>query len=121
MKQIWMIVVLGLFMIGFSSSAFTQEHKCPGMDMKKDMTQGDKMSQEKMHGMGHGCAMMKGKSLVATADGGVVVMCCNKLLKYDKNLVLVKEVEIKIVKECMQKKTGPCSMSEKMKTEGATK
>ena len=39
-------------------------------------------------------------------------MCCNKLFKYDKDLVLQKEVEIKI---------GKCPMSEKMKIEAETK
>ena len=69
MKQIWMIVVVGLFMIGFSSLAFTQEHKGGMIDTSKDMKQGNKMCPGKMHGMGHGCPMMMGKSLVATASG----------------------------------------------------
>jgi hypothetical protein len=54
-KQIWMMAVVGLFMIGFSSLAFTQEHK--------DAKQGDKICQEKM----------KSKSHVPTEDGGVVM------------------------------------------------
>ena len=33
--------------------------------------------------------------MVASNDGGVIVMSANKLLKYDKNLNLVKEVELK--------------------------
>ena len=40
--------------------------------------------------------MMMNKSMVATADGGVIVMAGNKLLKYDKDLNLQKEVELKI-------------------------
>ena len=42
----------------------------------------------KMHGM-----MMK--SVVATSDGGVVVVAGHKITKYDKDLNLVKEVEMK--------------------------
>ena len=121
MKQIWMIVLVGLFMIGFSSLALTQEHKGGMMDTSKDMKQGDKMCHEKMHGIGHCCPIMMGKSLVATEDGGVVVMCCNKLFKYDKDLVLQKEAEIKIDKECIQKMMEKCPMSGKMKSEGPTK
>ena len=121
MKQIWMIVLVGLFMIGFSSLAFTQEHKGGMIDTTKDMKQGDKMCPGKMHGMGHGCQMMMGKSLVATEDGGVVVMCCNKLFKYDKDLVLQKEAEIKIDMESMHKMMEKCPMHGMMKSEGATK
>ena len=121
MKQIWMIVVVGLFMIGFSSLAFTQEHKASMMDTSKDMKQGDKMCPGKMQGMGHCCEMMMGKSLVATEDGGVVVLLGNKLFKYDKDLVLQKEAEIKIDKEFMQKMMEKCPMSGKMKSEGVTK
>ena len=121
MKQLWMIVLVGLFMIGFSSLAFTQEHKGGMMDMSKDTKQGDKMCPGKMQGMGHCCEMMMGKSLVATEDGGVVVMLGNKLFKYDKDLVLQKEAEIKIDKEFMQKMMEKCPMSGKMKSEGVTK
>jgi hypothetical protein len=61
------------------------------------------------------CQCMMHKEMVATQDGGVVVMVDNKLLKYDKDLNMVKEVELKIdmkekqekmqqmMKECMEK------------------
>ena len=107
MKQIWMIVLVGLLMIGFSSLAFTEENKGDMMDMmSKNMKQVGDMFQGKMKGKGDVCEMMMGKSLVATADGGVVVLLGNKLFKYDKDLVLQKEVEIKIDKEGMQKNDG---------------
>jgi len=35
------------------------------------------------------------KQMVATNDGGVIVLVGNKLLKYDKDLNLVKEAELK--------------------------
>jgi len=47
--------------------------------------------------------MMDGKKLVATQDGGVVLMMCNKLIKYDASLNVVKEVEIKMDMEAMKK------------------
>jgi hypothetical protein len=47
---------------------------------------------------GHGMMMnpVTDRQLVATSDGGVVVLFGNKIMKYDKNLNLVKEAEIKI-------------------------
>ena len=47
--------------------------------------------------------MQMGKNLVATTDGGVVILIGNKLLKYDANLNLIKEIEIKIEKPDMPK------------------
>jgi Na+/H+ antiporter NhaB len=47
---------------------------------------------------------MMEKTMVATEDGGVVVLIGNKLLKYDKNLNLQKEVEIKIDTEAIKEK-----------------
>jgi hypothetical protein len=61
---------------------------------------------EEGHGMmgGKGCPMMGGmmqKSMVATSDGGVVVQSGHKLIKYDKNLNVVKEAEVKMDTEGM--------------------
>ncbi|MBF0532932.1 MAG: hypothetical protein HQL23_07555 [Candidatus Omnitrophica bacterium] len=86
------------------SLAFAQEMN--GM-MGKDMVKSDKMAQKEMMGK---CAMhgrmmpgMMAKSLTATADGGVIVSVGNKLIKYDKDLNVVKEVEIKIDMEGLRK------------------
>jgi hypothetical protein len=54
--------------------------------------------------MGH----MMTKQMVATSDGGVIVLVGNKIIKYDKNLNLVKETEIKMDMEGMK-----CGMMEK--------
>jgi hypothetical protein len=122
MKQVWMIVLVGLLMIGFGSLASSQENKDDTTEMiSKGMQEVGKMYQVKMKGKGDICEMMMGKFLVATADGGVVVWLGNKLFKYDKDLVLQKEVEIKIDMESMQKMMKKCSMSGKMKSEGDTK
>ena len=122
MKQIGIIVLAGLLMMGFSSWAFTEENKDDMTDMiSKNMKQVGDMFQGKTKGKGDLCDMMMGKSLVATADGGVVVWLGNKLFKYDKDLVLQKEVEIKIDIEGMQKMMKKCSMSGKMKSEGTSK
>jgi len=39
---------------------------------------------------------MMGRAMVATEDGGVVVLSGEQLMKFDKNLNLVKKVELKI-------------------------
>lgn len=122
MKQIGMIVLAGLLMIGFSSSGFAEEKKDDLADvMTKGIQELGKACQGKAKGKGDLCDIMMGRSLVATADGGVVVLLGNKLYKYDKDLVLQKEVEIKIDREGTQKKMGKSPMSQKMKSEGATK
>ena len=46
---------------------------------------------------GMDCMGMGGKtsSMVATDEGGVIVLAGNKLIKYDADLNIVKEVEVK--------------------------
>ena len=72
--------------------------------------QGMMMGKEKMMAMCpmHGMMMgsMMAKSITATGDGGIVVMAGEKLIKYDKDLNLLKEVEVKMDMEGMQKKMG---------------
>ena len=98
------------------------------------MRQGGDMSQKGMEKHGkmsdmcprHCMMMMKkmSKSMVATSDGGVVVMSGNRLLKYNKDLELKKEVKIKADSECMEGKAAEmkegCPMCGKMKAEGKT-
>jgi hypothetical protein len=48
-------------------------------------------------------AGLMGGTLVATTDGGVVLFAGQKLMKFDKDLKLVKEVEVKIDTAAMQK------------------
>ena len=122
MKPFGMIVLVGLLLMGFASLAIAQEKNDDMTNMiSKNMKQVGDMFQGKTKGKGDICEMMMGKSLVATADGGVVVWLGNKLFKYDKDLVLQKEVEIKIDMEAMRKKMEKCPMSGKMKSEGDTK
>ena len=55
--------------------------------------------------MGKGMMMMKmmEKTVVATSDGGIVVVLGNKITKYDKDLNVLKEIEIKMDRENMKK------------------
>ena len=121
MKQIGIIVLVGLLTMGFSSLAFTEENKDDMTDMiSKNMKQVGEMFQGKTKGKGDLCDMMMGKSLVATADGGVVVWLGNKLFKYDKDLVLQKEVEIKCLKSGKMKSEGTFSGETKEEPKGQT-
>jgi hypothetical protein len=50
------------------------------------------------------CEHMMKKEIIATEDGGVIIMACGKLYKYDKDLNLVKDVELTKIKEDMKAK-----------------
>ena len=63
----------------------------------------------------HKCGMMKHKCVVATSDGGVVVMMGDKLAKYDKNLNLVKETELKMEEKESDEECPMCKHSEEGK------
>ena len=68
---------------------------------KKGGMMGGKMTGKMgMHGM---MMKMMEKKMVATSDGGVIVLAGNKLTKYDKDLNVVKEVELKMDMEAMKK------------------
>jgi hypothetical protein len=84
-----------------------------GMMAKQAMMDGNDMMHKGMMGkmMPQMCPMhtmmaqgMMHKEIVATSDGGVVVMYDNKLLKYDKDVNFVKEVDLKIDAKAMQEK-----------------
>lgn len=121
MKKIsFFILIAAVLFVGMSFRSLSLAEEAvqnPPMEhqgmMMKD-SQGDMPSQHKMMGkekmMGKhemGAMMMKGmmqKSMVATSDGGVVVLSGNTLTKYDKNLNVVKEIELKCPMEKMHKK-----------------
>jgi hypothetical protein len=70
---------------------------------------------EKPEGFGpHGFCPPMGKheNLVATTDGGVVVLRGHELLKFDKNLKLTKQVDIEA--ECCAKKEGAATSGMEM-------
>ena len=104
MKKQFASLTVAIMLVGLSSLASAQ-----GMDqpMGKGMQKGDMMGQGKMMMKNPMQDMMMKammeKTMVATPDGGVIVMAGNKLLKYDQDLNLVKEVEIKIDMESMRK------------------
>ena len=69
-----------------------------GAEMQGRMAQG--MQQNRMSAAG---PMMGGREMVATSDAGVVLIIGNKMYKYDKDLKLKGEAEIKIDMEAMKK------------------
>lgn len=85
-----------------------------GMKAHKAMMMGGDMKERmggefpKMGMMG----MMMPKSMIATLDGGAIVLMGNKLLKYDKDLNLIKEVELKVDSEGMRKMMEKCPHSQ---------
>ena len=99
-----LIAIAAVIIMGTSGLALAQ------MDKGKEMM-GDKGMMGMMGDKGMGmCPMMggmmssmMGKSMVGTSDGGVIVLAGNKLVKYDKDLNVVKEVEVKMDMEGMQK------------------
>ena len=134
MKKICIAVVAAVCAAGLFSAAFAQAQKAgeeevgmmPGGMMGTEAMMMHKDKTVRMGGirgmMMH--PMMMGSSLVATEDGGIVVMFGNKLMKYDKDLNLKKEVELKIDREYVQKMwkqmMGCCYPSKVMMQKGTT-
>lgn len=98
MKKIVLWAVIASFL--FSVAALAEE------------PQKEEMPGSPMPGMGKMCAMMMGKTqMVATDEGGVIVLAGHKLMKYDADLNMVKEVEVKMPFSMMDKQ---CPMRGKM-------
>jgi hypothetical protein len=108
------IIMLAAVLISFSAASFAADADQTGGSMMGGG--GMMMGSDRGDDMGSMGAMMgMMNSLVATSDGGVVVMIGNKLYKYDKNLNLVKEAEIKVDVKGMQR------MMEQFRKTGSTK
>ena len=91
----WFLILMLSLGIGLSAgvSVYAEEGTPEGGIGQAGMGQGgpgNGNGKGKMMGMG----MMQRDSVVATSDGGVVLMQGPRLIKYDKDLNLVKEVEI---------------------------
>lgn len=110
-------LILAVAVILAARFVFAEEMKGPmkgdGMG-GKEMMMGKGMMGEGMMGMHRMHGMMRSPSMVASNDGGVIVLTGNKLYKYDKNFTLVKEVEIKMDMDGMADMKKMCSMCQKM-------
>ena len=98
MKKAICISLIALFLA--AGLAFSQEvteetdtSMGKGMMHKEMMMQGEKEGKHDKYNMMKMMGMMN-KQMVATQDAGVAILYGNTLLKYDKNLKLIKEVEI---------------------------
>ena len=115
MRKVLSVFLAGVLVVAFYSLALAEEKKESMMDQQSVMGQQGMMGKDKMMKMNNMRGMM-GRSLVATSDGGVIVMVGNKLLKYDKNLDLKKEVEIKMdvegMRKMMKQMKGKCPKNE---------
>ncbi len=100
--------------ICFAQASDDQTGKMGKMMSDQGMMGHQKKSDKGMMGrdqMGKG---MMSKSMVATQDGGVVVMIGNRLYKFDQNLNLKKETEITVDYEGMK---GMMMKMQKMRME----
>ena len=102
-----LVVITAVIVIGISGLAMAQinemgKEKMGGKCCKMGMMGKEKM-EDKMMGMHSMMKSMMERSVVATSDGGVVVVMGNTLTKYNKDLKIVKEVELTMDMEGMQK------------------
>lgn len=121
MKKLSLIIAFAAIMI---LSALVLWSADKDMSMDKGMMM-DKDMGESMMGMcpAHGMMAMKmmtNRSIVPTSDGGVIIFVGNKLLKYDKDLNLVKKAAVDVdyqemlnVMNDMKKNCSMCQMGEK--------
>ena len=104
MKKVIIVIAAGIVLtISGLASAQTSDNK----EMDEGMMDGKMMM----------CPVMKhgGRNIAATSDGGVVVLSGSTLTKYDKNLNVVKEVEVKTDPAAMPKMMKQCPMMGKGK------
>ncbi|MDP2911391.1 MAG: hypothetical protein Q8N76_03560 [Candidatus Omnitrophota bacterium] len=118
MKKILFVFLAAVVCLSLVSVSFAGD---------RDEKKGDKKDGMNCPMCHMGKMMMGGKELLATQDGGVVLMMGNKLIKYDSQLNLVKETEIKIDMEAMKttmeemKKNCPICSKECSKDKGEKK
>lgn len=91
MRTVYVVILAGLVLV-ISAISFAQESSMGGQTqgMGRGMGQGQQM-------MGGGMMMQRPNTqMESTSDGGIVILSGNKLQKYDKDLKLIKEVELKV-------------------------
>jgi hypothetical protein len=106
-----MMMMRGKGMMGAGKGMMEMQPGCMMMSSTGKMMHACPMHAMMMHNM-MSCQM------VATEDGGVIIMGFGKLTKYDKDLNVVKEVDVKIDVEAMKKMMTQmmeaCPMCKKM-------
>ena len=112
MSKLKVLASVIVFIMFCSVAAFAQSPVEKNPPAVEEKAQEKQMANEQIGSLV--MQMMNGmqKQMVATSDGGVIVMAGHKLFKYDKDLNLVKEVELKTQFEL---KIDAGSMQEMMK------
>lgn len=90
------IVLFGALFLCLNAQQDTGHMGHDGMNMGGMMDSNARCGMMMMH-------FMKPSAAFSTEDGGFVVIIGNKILKYDKDAVLKKEVEIKMDTTAMRK------------------
>lgn len=107
-------VILFSLLAGIFTAGLTFAEELP--TDSSDDTQQQKQPHEQQGMMGGRGMSMKGQmmkkgmhqpSMIATSDGGLVILSGNKLTKYNAALDIVKEVELKRPSPPMKKQSAP--------------
>jgi len=101
---------LALFACLLSIQSFASAQDAPAQDDRAGMMRGRMMGKGAMHPMMMG--MMGARAITTLDDGSIVVLTANKLIKYDADLNLVKEVDIVIDTQGMQQMMQNCPMAD---------
>ena len=128
MKRWILIFVLCLTVGTVSYTVWAQQQGDPGKmgNMKMDRMMSDQNRPQWSHdGMcmmhGHMMGGMMQRSMVALEGGGVCVLVGDELMKFDKDLQLVKTVDVPFDMEKMEKKMkkmmDKCDMCRQMRQE----
>lgn len=104
-KIIFAVFVLSLLV---SVSAFAEDKDADMSGAPEGSWMGRSMGMPGPGMMGSkGCSMAGKTQMAVTADGSIIVLAGNKLMKYNADLELVKEVEVKMPKGLMGGKQCP--------------
>lgn len=121
-KVIFMLTLIAFFMTSSVISFAQEKGSMMGKGMRGSMMGKAREAMMEMWPM-HGMMKMMSKEMVATGDGGVIVMTGNKLMKFDKDLNLVKETEVKMDMEgmcrMMKEMREKCTMCKEMMEKGS--
>ena len=128
MKSVWGVVILGIgvmvsAVVWAQSPAVRPQKNEKILQPLEDKTQANKMLEPRKQRACPACSMnmqlMLERQMVATSDGGVVVWLGQKLVKYDKDLNLVKESELALYAEKQYERffesRQTCPMCKKMR------
>ncbi len=109
MKGLYVLVFAALFLAAaVCSRAAEASKKGSSVIGPREMMKKEMMTKSILTGMCPMHMMMMSKSMVSTKDDGVIIMAGDKLLRYDKNLELVKEAEVDFDAEDMRKMCEAC-------------